>query len=216
MASVADICNLALNFVGSDAVITTITPPDGTVEGGLCARFYPISRRLCYESHTFSWTKTRASLAQVTNPSSVWAYAYALPSDSLTPLRVIQQSLLPATFPWPFGITITADEAAFWTERGSADFEIEGDVLLTNEPDAVLLYTRDDADTTKFSEQFVLYVALKMASFIAGPLVKGDAGRKLAIDLIRQAAAAKGDAAAGDANSSSETSEFIPSAVRAR
>lgn len=216
MASVSDICNMALSHIGSDTVVTSISPPDGSVEAGHCARFYPIARTEALEAHPWTWSKTRKALATVTNPSEVWTYAYALPSDCLRPLRVLQQTSVFEFVTWPFVEIVTADELQLWTERGSADFEIEDGVLLTHEPDAVLLYTRDVTDTTKFSTDFLVYLSYLLASFLAGPIIKGDAGAQASARWRQAARALKGEAAASDANGSAERAEHTPEFIRRR
>ncbi len=216
MASVADICNMALSHVGSSTEVVSISPPDGSVEAGLCARFYPIARKEALESHRWTWCKKRALLAPTTNPSEVWTYAYALPSDCISAARVLQKASVFDFVWWSFVLPVTADEYKLWTERGSADFEIEDGVLLTHEPDAVLLYTRDVTDTTKFSATFTSFLSYLLASYLSGPIIKGDAGAKAALQWRQIAARVKGEAASDDANDSSERNDFVPSNIRAR
>lgn len=216
MASAVDWCNVALSHIGSDTVVVSIAPADGSVEAGHCARFYPIARKEALEAGTWTWAKTRTALAAVTNPSTTWTYAYALPADCLSPKRVLQQAVLLDFVPWPFGTYVTADEATYWTERGTADFEVEDGVLLTHEPEAVLLYTRDVTDTTKWTTSFGVYVSFLLASYLAGPIIKGQAGAGAALNLRRLADQMKGSAASDDANGSAERTDFIPDHLRVR
>ena len=216
MASATDICNMALSHVGADTAVTSISPPDGSVEAGHCARFYAIARAEMLEDHTWTWSKARATLAETTNASTIWAYAYALPSDCLSPVRVLQQSILFDFLTQPFPTLVTADELEQWTERGSADFEVEGQVLYTHEPDAVLLYTRDITDTTKFSMKSVVALSYLLASYLAGPIIKGEPGATAAAKFRQAYDLKKGQAAAGDANGSSERAEHVPDFIRAR
>ena len=144
MASDVDVCNTGLGYLGARAQISSISPPDGSVEAGYCARFYPIARREMIEAHPWAFATTRVALAAVANPSTVWAYAYALPADCIKPLRVLQlNSLTAANLVWPLD-SFTSEwdwrryETAF-TERGSANFVVENGGLLTHESEAVLL-----------------------------------------------------------------------------
>ena len=216
MASVSDICNMALSHVGSDTVVTSITPPDGSVEAGYCARFYPIARTEGLEDNAWTWSKTRVELATVANPSAVWLYAYALPSDCLIAKRVLQKSTIFDYVVWPFTSVVTADELQFWTERGSADFEIENGVILTNEPEAVLLYTRDIRDTTKFSTGFVVYLSYLLAAYLAGPILKGQPGAQASAAFRQAADRMKARASTHDANQSAERAEHVPEFIRRR
>jgi len=216
MPSVADICNLALSHLGSDTVVTSISPPDGSVDAGHCARFYPIARKEALEHHTWTWSKKRVALAAVTNPSTMWTYAYAVPSDCISAKRVLQQQSVQQfiTFDSPF--ILTADAYQLFTERGSSEFEIEDGVLLTHEPEAVLLYVRDVVDTTKFSTSFVSALSYLLASYLAGPIIKGDVGAQTSARLRQAAMNLMSEAGSDDANDSSETNEHVPTFIAGR
>lgn len=219
MASATDICNIGLGYVGADATVANISPPDGSVEAGHCARLYPIARKELLEVAAWRFAKTRVALAEVTNDSTIWAYAYALPSDMIRPLRILPLALLSASsLAWSSTLE-NPDWAlvdAIFTEKGSSNFDIEGSVLRTDEPDAVLLYTRDVTDTTKFSPIFVSSFGMLMAAYLAGPLIKGLEGAKVAVQWRDAALRMAAKAAASDANGSSEDAEHLASALRAR
>lgn len=216
MSSVADICNMALSHLGSDAIVMTIDPPDGSVESGHCARFYPIARAELLEKPTWGFARTRVLLAEVTNPSTTWAYAYALPSDCLVAKRVLN-SYAVTTF-WNLTLSgfATASELAVLNERGSADFDIEGEVLLTNEPEAVLLYVCDVTDPSKFTATFRTALSYLLASYLAGPLIKGLEGAKTGAQLRQVAAQVAGTAMEISANASSENAYPVAQSTQAR
>lgn len=210
MASVVQICNMALSHIGSDARVTSISPPDGSVEAGHCATFYDQARTELLEPGTWSFALKRANLAEVANASDAWAYAYAKPSDCLRALRVLRPTA---------GLTVfTQDQYALTSDDSdSAPFAIEGDVLYTNEPDAVLVYTRDLTDSTKFPPSFTSALSFLLAGYLAGPIIKGNEGARLG-DAMRQRAFNAADlSAAASANASSAESALHPSitAVRA-
>lgn len=222
MASDVDICNTALSYIGADAVVTSISPPDGSYEASQCARFYPIARRELIESGGYSFSLARAVLAEVDNVSTVWSYAYALPADAIGTLRVLQLAHLNElglNFPigslsgYYFSYQLVDD---MFTERGSADFAVEGGVLYTNEPEAVLLYIRDIVDTTKFSSLFVSALGVLLAAYIAGPIIKGMEGAKIGLQYRQMAARMRGEAAASDANTGSERGGHVAEHIRAR
>lgn len=221
MASAVDVCNVALSHIGARAQISAISPPDGSVEAGYCARFYPLARREALESSNFSFGKTRAVLAEVTNDSDIYDYAYALPSDCIRPLRVLQlQYVDESTWLWPSGAYVSdydwrRFEDAF-TERGSADFEVEDGVLRTNEPEAVLLYKRDVTDTTKFSPLFTRGLGMLLAGYLAGPIIKGMDGARVGAQWSEQGFKMLAKAAASDANGSNERSSHTPEHIAAR
>jgi len=217
VASDVDICNMAVAHYGGSAQITAIDPPDGSAEAGRCARFYPIARREMLDMPGWLFSKKRVQLAQVANPSSIWAYAYALPSECMNAKRVLQQPILQSNPQfWPWTTALTADQLTFFDERGSADFDIEGSTLLTNEPDAVLLYTVDILDPARFSPTFVAALSYLLASYLVGPVIKGRPGAQAAGQYREIATTMARAAAAVSANQSSASAEYIPEAMRVR
>lgn len=217
MASVVDICNMALSHIGADAIVASIDPPDGSAEAGHCARFYPQARTELLDAFAWTFAKKRVALAAVANPSAVWAYAYALPADCLNALRVLETTTLAANgyFPLTYGLA-TPSEVALFNERGSADFETEGAVLLTHEPTAVLLYTTDITDPSKFSPTFRTTLSYLLASFLAGPLIKGNEGARTGASLRQVATNIAKSAMSQDAGNSSEPAAHTPDSIRAR
>lgn len=215
--SVVGICNLALSHLGADNIIASIDPPDGSVEAGRCAQLYPIARQEMLEMFPWTFAKTRVALsALASNPSKVWRYAYAAPSDALQNRRILTTSTLDVYGFFPFGGLLRADEAALFTEQGSADFQVENGVFLTNEPDAVLLYVRDVIDPSQFTPGFTVALSLLLASYLAGPIIRGATGTQAAMTL-REMAGKKGrEAMIVDANGVGETSSFVPEHIRRR
>ena len=215
MASVTDFCNVALSHIGADATVVSISPPDGSVEAGYCARFYPIARRELIEAHSWAFAKTRATLAEVANPSTVWEYAYALPSDCIKVLRVLTQADLDA-------FLLLDSVETKWTmfdsvdEHAAAPFEVEEGVILTNEPEAVLIYRRDVTDTSKYPPLFGTALGYTLAGFLAGPIIKGLDGAKVGASLREQGFGMLAKAAASDANANTENFVWVPGQFRAR
>jgi len=216
MPSVTDHCNVALSHIGADAVVVSISPPDGSVEAGHCARFYPIARRELIESHPWSFTKTRATLAEVTNPSTIWTHAYAMPSDCVKPLRVLSLTDFDAyLLSWDYDASGRSALASI-DEHTGVPFDIESGVLLTHEPEAVLIYQRDITDTTKFSPLFGSALGYLLAGYLAGPIIKGMEGARTGATLREQGFGLLAKAAASDANASTEQIEPVPGQIKAR
>lgn len=223
MASEVDHCNIALSHIGADAQISSISPPDGTREAGYCARFYPIARRRLIDDFVFSFTKHRVKLAEVDNPSTIWAHAYALPSDCIQPLRVLQLNYLAGLATALLTFPIATYTNYNWTvidglyaERGSSLFEVEGDILLCNEPEATLLYKRDVKDTTKFTAMFSEALSMLLAGYLAGPVIKGTEGAKIGASWLQRGLEAAARAETNDGNASSERAEHVPTHIAIR
>lgn len=200
---------MALSHIGSDARVTSISPPDGSVEAGHCATFYDLARTELLEPGAWAFSLKRLPLSEITNTSEAWTYAYAKPSDCMRPLRVLRPSM---------GVTVFNQDTVYAhiDDRDSAQFDIEGDVLYTNEPDAVLVYVQDLTDSTKFPATFTAALSFNLAGFLAGPIVKGNEGAKLGDAMRQRAMSAAEMSAAASANASSTETSIQPTIVAVR
>jgi len=222
MASVADICNVALSHLGARTQVNSITPPDGSVEAGYCARFYPIARKELLESASWAFARRRVTLTEVDNASNVWQYAYAEPAGMIDALRILNQRYLIETgASWPLlyepgSVMNWALVDELFKERGSSEFDIENGVIYTNEPEAILLYTVDVTDTTKFSATFTSALGMLLASYLAGPIIKGMEGAQVGAKWREAAAALAKNAATGDANATNQRADHVAAHIRGR
>jgi hypothetical protein len=147
---------MALSHIGAGPLIASISPPDGSVEAGYCAAFYDQARTELLEPGNWNFSLKRANLAEVTNTSDNWAYAYALPSDCLAAKRIVRLTAAVTVF--------NQDEIVLsTTDRDSASFDIEGAVLFSDEPDATLVYACDVTDTGRFTPSFAGALAYLLA-----------------------------------------------------
>ena len=222
MTSAVDVANMALAHIGAESQVASLDPPDSSAEAGYCARFLPIARRIAIESQSWTFAKKRATLAQVDNPSTAWAYAYALPSDHINPVRVLNQAALQSALLWVDSLWLTPNTPDYWrallenTEQASALYEIEGQTLLTHEPDAVLIYLRDVTDVNSWSPMFTSAVAQLLAGYLAGPIIKGMEGMRVGKAWTDSGMSLLSRAAASDANATSERADFVPPTILAR
>ena len=181
MASVVDICNLALAHLGDSATVSSIDPPEGSAQADHCARFYPIARDTLLESHQWGFTVRRAALARLADVAGPeWDYAYAVPTGMLNVISVL-----------PADATDDYVEAplVFWSQApvmsgaryNTQPFTIEtmadgSQAILTDQVDAWARYTVSITDSSKFSPLFVGCLSWLLARYLAGPVLKGDAG----------------------------------------
>lgn len=198
MASIVDICNLALAHLGNRAQVVSIAPVDGSVESDYCARFFPMARDEVLELADWSFARSRVSLAPLSiNPSSTWAYAYERPANCLVPRRIM-----------------TGDARAH--EDDSFAFEEEGRAIFCNQALASLVFTQPMEDPTRFSPGFTTALSYKLAAYLAGPVLRGEAGSTAAGTLHGVAARKANEGVTLDANRSWRNDEYIPSMVAAR
>lgn len=213
MATEVDICNLALALLGDSATVSSIDPPEGSPQAGHCARFYPMARDSFLEMHAWGFASKRATLALSTVTSAQWAYVYFAPNGMLNVLGVFDPA---APDDIMTGIPLS-DAATGTLPVGSGVFTPQpyvlesndnGDQLIyTNQQDAVLHYTGKIVNAAKFSPLFVDALAWLLASKLAGPIIKGDAGVKAAQAAYNAFLAAKGMAITSDANQRRLTSQ---------
>ena len=156
MATDVDICNGALSLLGARAQVTCIRPPTAVPRPATARASFRWLAKELIEGGAWAFAKRRVALAEVDNASNIWQYAYAIPSNMVNALRVVQQRyLIAAGLAWPLvyepqGLTNWTLVDEMFNERGSAQFTIENGVLYTNRPDAVLLYTVDVTDAASF------------------------------------------------------------------
>lgn len=163
MADPVSIGNLALAHLGDQATVSSIDPPDGSEQAERLQQFYPIARDTLLEARPWGFATARATLTALAANPTAWAYAYALPSDLLA-----VQDVQPA------------GAHDFPPEGGASDavpYVVEGDVLYCDQPSAVLRYTRAQPDTSVFPPSFVDCLSWLLASYLAGPILRGEAGR---------------------------------------
>jgi hypothetical protein len=184
MASEVDICNLALGHLGDNATVASLDPPEGSPQAEHCARFYPIARDALQEMHSWNFCTKRTTLALLDGVSyTQWRYVYAEPAGVVGVIAVLPPDAADdysAAVPMPYAQL----DGGYPPGQGiytPQPFSIETDdlgrsLVLTNQENAVLRYTGITTDTTKFPPMFVMALSWQLASMLAGPIIKGDAG----------------------------------------
>ena len=210
MVSEVDICNLALSHVGDDATVASINPPEGSTQASHCARFYPIARDFLLDSHNWGFCTTRATLNLLTvTPVSGWLYAYAKPSNVLKMLAVFSDISTPNFTPPPFvpDSYPYAQPVTYSMPNDYAPQEFESEILAdgtqviySNTPSAIARYTQRITDPQMFSPIFTDTLGWLLASYLAGPVIKGEAGQSMAKFCAAMAKAQLSLAMTEDAN----------------
>ena len=176
MASAVDISNLALAHLGDTATVASLDPPEGSAQAEHCARFYPIARDSLLEMHTWGFATKRIKLAQLGNGWPEWDYAYAQPSDAINIIAVLPPEALDDYSQSITNVPLAAG-GGYVPQAFSCEVNSDGaEVILTDQAEAVLRYTSLVDDPTKFSPLFVVTLSWHLASFLAGPLLKGEEG----------------------------------------
>lgn len=185
MASEVEICNLALAHLGDAATVASLSPPEGSAQAEHCARFYPIARDTLLEAHSWKFATRRETLALLDVDTFNWSYAYAEPNNALRILSIL-----------PMQAVVGEEAQPFETMAGE-----DGSALIYTDLDsASAVYTTVVTDTTKFSPLFIDALSRLLASYLAGPVIKGDAGKAEAKAQFQAFRIALASAVQSDAN----------------
>ena len=182
MATEVDICNLALAHLGDDATIASLSPPEGSAQAEKAARFYPIARNTLLEMHTWNVASKRGNIALTTNSLDQWDYAYVAPADMMSPVAIISPTAQNdyatrmAAGDTPGGITSNYAPTIVAGQYTTQQISIEGNLIYTNQENAMLRYQAFITDPSLFSPLFVMTLSWHLASMLAGPVIKGDQG----------------------------------------
>lgn len=150
MASEADICNRALNLIGAKRINAL---SDSTENARACNDIYDQVRDQILEEQDWSFASIRQELsADPTAPTGDdYNYRYNLPTS---PKCIVVRGIV---------------------NNEGADYQIEGDFLLTNETSVTIRYTAQITDTSKFTEGFIAALAGRLALELSYKL-KGSGG----------------------------------------
>lgn len=202
-SSDVDIGNMALAHIGDEALVTSITPSDGTVQGDHLNRVYVQVRDWLLERFAWKFATTRATLALRSDIdySPAWTYVYAEPNNCLRML-----SLLPS------GYSSDDEGANFDTEVDSTG---QG-LILTNTEDATARYITRVSDPARFTPGFTEAFTWFLAAALAGPIIKGETGRQEALRCWQVGATQFASATGLSANQARRTLDHIPAFMQAR
>lgn len=172
MATEVDICNAALSLLGNAGDVVSINPAEGGRFAERCAREYPISRNLVLESFDWSFATRRSALALTKKDVNGWLYEYAKPANAV---KII--AILP-------------DQDKYYENPQSFILETDADTglerILTDQENAFCRYTFYCTNTNRFSEKFSQCITLMLASRLAGNIIKGAPGMKVAEALLKR------------------------------
>ena len=153
MASVVDICNIALSHVGGGRIVSLDDPQEQAAQ---CLLHYALARDKVLGEREWTFAVTRRQLAEVTpSPQFGFPRAFQVPSDSIRILRCFEDSDL--RFP-------IEQNTTFWYR--------EGDTIVTNSEQIYCQYIRRVEDPNAFSPGFVQALATFLAHKLSIPLTQ--------------------------------------------
>lgn len=142
-SSITEICSGALVLLGQDPINSL---DDVNDRARLCAKIWPMVLDDELTLHRWKCARARKALAREAEaPAFGWAYQFALPPDCL---RVLSLS------------------------DDSVDYEIEGNLLLTNNSSANILYLYRNLAVGAYSAGLVSALVARMTAELAMPVTK--------------------------------------------
>ena len=167
MATEIDICNMALAYLGDRATLASIDPPEGSPQADHCARFYPIAKGQLLAEHPWSFALKRAKLARLAIAPEGAKYAFTLPQDSVRVVSIMDTQ----------------------SNIELHDYRLEsynGYVIVTCDRDDIYVnYVSALTAEAMFPAPFADALAHLLASKLAGPMVPGNSGAKLAQEEMK-------------------------------
>jgi len=149
-----DIANMAIGYLGGNRITSL---EDESEEAELIQVYYESARDFCLESRAWTFAAKRAELAPLAEaPAFGWSAAFLLPADTMVVREVSRLS----TMSYP------------------EEYEREADTLLANASSLYIKYTTNWIHETKWSKQFCIAVAHKLAEFMCGPITENRALKK--------------------------------------
>jgi len=156
MASEVDICNLALSHIGASATIASLT--EQSEEAFHCNLLYADTRDTLLRAHPWGFATRHLALSDVGTPPGNWSYRYSYPNDCLFIREILQ-------------VTTNGDPIEYEIALSDA---YNSRVILTNQEEAILIYTYKATNTLVFDPMFVTALAWKIASEVAMPLTRDE------------------------------------------
>lgn len=155
MASVVQICNIALSRVGQSQRIDSLGEQSAAAEQ--CTLHYELCRDEVLRDFPWPFAEARVVLADIGSPPTNWCYRYRYPTDCIQARYLVVSG----------------------TEQPRSDQRIPfkvvhadgGRAIVTNQEAAELVYTKRVEDTTYFDPLFTSALAWRLAGELAMGLV---------------------------------------------
>jgi hypothetical protein len=163
MASKIDVYNMALGHIGVSS--TVADELERSPERVICSRYWDTCRDALFSYRSMEWRFATATvaLADIGGAPNGWEFRYRYPNDCVDAQGIIG----------PSGRV----EAVEIRPKFKVQYEADGRVILSDYPEAVLLYTKRVEEVERWPSYFVEAMAYRLASMIVMPL-KNDAGNR--------------------------------------
>ena len=158
------LCNLALDTIGARATISALT--ESSAEAAACARNYDSALEATLQAANWNFARKQTSLSllrdatQGDTVATPWTYEFAQPSDCLQGRYIMSpmsgsDTLSGYGMGSPAVLTPIAPAARFIFSSSQDSNNNPINVILTNQPQAILVYTYRVSNPNLFDSQFV-------------------------------------------------------------
>lgn len=166
--SKTEICNLALAHIGIDQGIANLDTEQSKA-ARLCRQFYPHLLDELLGDYAWTFATQAVKLASpVGDPPIGWGYQYSVPSGCLSPTRVCDYAGARSWNRWSI-----ENPAINWPEVPFRLMQSESAghrVIVTDMPEAYLIYTARIENTAEMSAAFISLLAWRLAVELAMPM----------------------------------------------
>jgi len=186
MASVIDICNLALSNIRAGS-INSLT--EASLQAQVCNLKYPFMRDRCLREAVWNFNKGIQALALVNVDIFNWAYAYSYPVNCLEIHRIIPDYEGVTGDASVISRLIDTQILPITNLRRQVSYEVfnfdDAKVIGCNETELYIGFAKKIEDPNLFSDDFILALSHLLASEIAISLVGVEKGRELRSDSVQ-------------------------------
>lgn len=187
MASVVEICNLALSNIRAGS-INSLT--ESSLQAQVCKLKYPILRDRCLREIPWQFNHKIRALASVTTDIFNWAYAYSYPVDCLKIHRLVGSfEELPAGSSDVASRLLDSRVINLKEQRRQIPYEVfnfdNSKVIGSDQPELRIDFAAKVTDPNLFSDDFIMALSHLLASELAIPIVGAELGRALRNDSLQ-------------------------------
>lgn len=152
MASVVEICNLALSNIGNSRSINSLN--EASKEADQCSLHYENCRDTVLSDFDWNFATKRVALADTANPPPDWQYAYRYPTDCMRIIEIMPTGMRnpPAALRVQYVV--------------GADSDLTGKLIYTDQPTAWLKYVGRVTDVNMYDAIFAEALSWRLASAI--------------------------------------------------
>lgn len=166
--SKVQICNEALQNIGADDYITSLT--EDTPNAIECNLRYDTARKALLRMHPWNFAIKRASLnKEVATPAFNFANQFTLPSDFIKVIMTGLEERYSSSYAQPTNETFEISNVP--NRLGPDNYKIEGRKLVTDSATVQLVYVSDIEDTAQFDAAFTQLLARYLGGLIAYKVV---------------------------------------------